>query len=178
MRESSASALGGVLAALSVSIMLLTYISPLMVYAAPAFAGLFILVIQVEAGRGWALGEYAAVGLLSLFLIADKEAAVFYLTLFGLYPIVRDVIETHVKPFVLRLLLKLLVVNCSMVLAFLLCLYVLGVSYEDLLEHGWVYVVVFILMMDVMMLVYDFLLGKLQALYVNRLRKKVRRLFK
>ena len=50
MRESSKAALGGIIAALSVSIMLLTYISPLLVYTVPVISGLLLLIIVTEIG--------------------------------------------------------------------------------------------------------------------------------
>lgn len=178
MRESSKSALGGVLAALSVSMMLLTYLSPFMVYASPAIAGLFVLILQYEAGRGWAFGEYAAVGLLSMILVADKEAAVFYVCLFGLYPILQDIINHYIRLRVLRILIKFVVVNASLLLSFVLCLFVFGVTYDDLFERGKVFVVLFLLGMDFLLFLYDFLVRRLQDVYVRKLRKKLLRLFK
>ncbi len=64
MRESSKAALGGIIAALSVSMMLLTYLSPLLVYTAPVLAGLLLLIIVNEIGYRWAIGTYAAIGML------------------------------------------------------------------------------------------------------------------
>ena len=90
MRESSKAALGGIVAALAVVVMLATYISPLLVYTAPPFAGLLLIFIIKEIGYSWAFGTYAAVSLLSVFVIADKESAVFFTFFFGFYPILRS----------------------------------------------------------------------------------------
>lgn len=178
MRESSKSALGGVLAALSVSIMLLTYLSPFMVYAAPAFAGLFVIIIYHEAGLGWAVGEYVSVSLLSLILIADKEAAVFYICLFGFYPVVSEVLDNTIRLKSVRWCLKILLVNCSILVSFLLCFFVFGVDYKELFANGTVFVFLFLLLMNGVLLVYDFLARRLRDLYLKKLQGKVRRLFK
>jgi len=87
MRESSKAALCGIVAALAVVIMMITYISPVLVYTAPPFAGLILLLIVNEVSFSRAVGTYFAVSLLSLFLIADKEAATFFTCFFGFYPI-------------------------------------------------------------------------------------------
>ena len=78
MRESSKAALGGIVSALAVIAMLVTYLSPLLVYTAPPLAGILLILIVNEIGYRWAFGTYVSISLLSVFLIADKESAVFY----------------------------------------------------------------------------------------------------
>ena len=60
MRESSKAALCGMVAALAVVIMMITYISPVLVYTAPPFAGLILLLIVNEVGFSRAVGTYFA----------------------------------------------------------------------------------------------------------------------
>ena len=73
--------------------MLITYFSPLLVYTAPPFAGILLIVIVNEIGYRWALGTYVAISLLSVFLIADKESAVYFTMFFGYYPILKLLME-------------------------------------------------------------------------------------
>ena len=79
---------------------------------------------------------------------------------------------------VLRILIKFVVVNASLLLSFVLCLFVFGVTYDDLFERGKVFVVLFLLGMDFLLFLYDFLVRRLQDIYVRKLRKKLLRLFK
>ena len=178
MKDSSKSALGGIIAALSVSIMLLTYLSPFLVYAAPAIAGLLLLVIHHEAGYGWAFGAYAAVSILSMILIADKEAALYYILLFGLYPLVGYFLDTKLRLKPVRIALKLLVFNASLAVTILLAAFVFHIDYSEFTEkNGWI-AVVFVVLMNVFFCIYDFLLRVLRSVYINRLHKKLAKLFK
>ena len=71
MRESSKAALCGIVAALAVVIMMITYISPVLVYTAPPFAGLILLLIVNEVSFSRAVGTYFAVSLLSFINITS-----------------------------------------------------------------------------------------------------------
>ena len=178
MRESSKAALGGIIAALSVSIMLLTYISPILVYTAPVFAGMFLLIVVEEIGYYWGVGTYAAVSLLSVFMIADKEAAVFYTVLFGYYPILREFICGRIKNRLLLFLIKLWVFNAALFAAISVCNYVFHIDYSEFSQGGKIMVAVYIAMMNAVLFLYDLLIAKFTLLYKNRLQKKIRKMFK
>ena len=178
MRDSSKSALGGIIAALSVSIMLLTYLSPFFVYTAPQFAGVTLLVIVAELGYKWAFGAYAAISLLSLFLIADKEAAVFYVMLFGYYPILRGLIEQKIRNTALRVIVKLLLFNAALLISVAVCNYVFMIDYGELMEEGWFILALYIVLMNIALFVYDHLLRICSDIYMRRLHKRIRGLFK
>lgn len=177
MRQSSKAALGGIISALSVVIMLCTYISPFLVYTAPAFAGILLMVIVKEAGYKWALGNYACVSLLSFFIIADKEAAVFYIMLFGNYPVLSMFLGDKIRNTAFRFLIKFTVFNASVLLAVFLCSYFFGISYDDLYNEGYVYLIVFAVLLNILMLIYDILIGRLIVLYVKKIQSKFRKLF-
>lgn len=178
MRESSKSALGGIIAALAVSIMLITYISPFLVYTAPPFAGILLVIIVVEIGYKWAIGTYAAIGLLSLFLIADKEAAVFFVMLFGYYPILREFIYSRLKNKVILAILKFFIFNFSLLVSVGISSYIFGIDYSEFSEDGMLFIILFIAAMNVILFLYDFLLAKVTLLYKKNIQKKIRGLFK
>ena len=178
MKESSKSALGGIIAALSVSIMLLTYISPFMVYAAPAFAGVLLLIIHEEAGTGWAFGTWAAVSILSMVLIADKESSLYYILIFGLYPLLEDFLRRKIRLLIVRVAVKLLIFNASLAVTIALASFVFHVDYSEFAEKaGWL-VITFLILMNVFFFIYDFLLRVLRRLYILKLHKKLLKLFK
>ena len=85
-RNSSKTALGGIVAALSVTMMFLTAVIPTLTYALPAAAGVLLIIVVIDVDKKWAFGVYAAVSLLSLLVLPDKEAAVMYVFFFGHYP--------------------------------------------------------------------------------------------
>lgn len=102
---------GAALAALSLIIMSLTAVFPTMQYALVALAGLLpsLMVISYKASDGWIL--YAAVSILSLILLPDKQGVLFYILLFGHYPMVKSLIEKNIRKVWLEWGIKLLVAN-------------------------------------------------------------------
>ena len=95
MKKSGRVALGGMMASLSLVVMLAAYF-PYVTYALPALAGCFLVIISIEINKKWAFVVYAAVGALS-FLVCEKEAAVLYIFFFGYYPILKAVFEQFHK---------------------------------------------------------------------------------
>lgn len=177
MRESSKASLCGVISALAVVIMLLTYLSPFLVYAAPAFSGLLLLIILNELGAKWATGTYFSISLISFFIISDKEAAVFFTMFFGLFPIVVYLIEKTRLHSVLKYLIKFILFNISCLLSLCICYFIFGIGFEDLYSESFIYNLVFILLMNVMFFSYDLLVQRLQVLYRLKFRKFIKKLF-
>ena len=98
MREQAKKiALGGVLGALSVVLMVLGGLVPVATYVCPMGCMLMECVILGLCGRriGWAW--YAAVAFLSVLLSPDKEAAALVLCL-GYYPMIRPWMEQRKLP--------------------------------------------------------------------------------
>ena len=93
MKQSSKTALGGILAALSLVLMFLFAIFPSATIAAPAVASILLIFAVLEMGKGWAFGIYVAVSLLAMLVVPTKEAAVLYVVFFGYYPILKALIE-------------------------------------------------------------------------------------
>ena len=92
-RNSAKTALGGIVAALSVTLMFLTSVIPTLTYALPAAAGILLVLMVVDVDKKWAFGVYATVSILSLLVLPDKEAAVMYVFFFGHYPILKAILE-------------------------------------------------------------------------------------
>ena len=86
-------ALGGIFSSLAVVSMLISYIVPTATYACPALAGVMLIPIVIEIGKGWALCAYTAVSLLSFFIIPDKELVLCFVFFFGFYPILLSLIH-------------------------------------------------------------------------------------
>ncbi len=177
MRESSKAALCGIVSALSVVVMLSTYISPFLVYTAPAFAGILLLLIYNEVGIKGSIATYVSICLLSLFVISDKESAVFFTMLFGYFPILSCYLNGRIKNGIVRLLIKISVFNFSCLISLVLCTFVIGISTESIFDEGLLYVILFVALLNVLFFVYDVLIGRLQILYLLKFQRKFRKMF-
>lgn len=71
--ESRKIALSGVFGSLAAVLMLMGGILPLATYVAPALAGILIVPVAIEFGIKTGYVLYAVIGLLSLFVVPDKE---------------------------------------------------------------------------------------------------------
>ena len=109
-RKSWTMAYCGMAAALCVALMLLGAVIPIAMFIAPALAGFLIATVCVECGRTMALTAYAAVSLLALLFVPDKEVALTFVFLLGYYPLAKPKFE-RIRPAVLRIVCKLLLCN-------------------------------------------------------------------
>lgn len=176
MKQSSKTAVCGMVAALSVVIMMLTVI-PVMTYSAPAFAGILLMVIVIEINKKWAFGVYVAVGILSLLLAADKEAAVMYVAFFGYYPIIKAILESKL-PKLLEWISKFLIFNVTMVASYFVLIRVFGLSMDDMNELGKYGPLILLVMGNVVFVVFDIAITRLATLYIYKWQKPFRKLFK
>ena len=91
--KSTQIALGGMFSALCVSLMFMTGLAPFATYAIPMLAGAMLIPVVVELGPKTAVMVYISVGIISIFVAADKEAAMMFLVFFGYYPILKQKLE-------------------------------------------------------------------------------------
>ena len=176
-RNTSKTALGGIVAALSVTLMFLTAVIPTLTYALPAAAGVLLIVMVIDVGKKWAFGVYAAVSILALLLLPDKEAAVMYVFFFGHYPILKAILEEKCRG-VLLWVCKFLLFNVSVVAAYLVILYVFQIPFEEMEKYGRFAVWGLLALGNVVFVVYDIALTRLVTVYMLKWRKAFRKLLK
>lgn len=172
-RQSAKIAFCGMMIALSVALMLSGGLIPIATYCAPMAAGLLLLPILLEYGKGTAWTAFAASALLFLILDADKEAAFFYLFL-GYYPIVKwELNRIQKKP--LRVAVKLALFTLATVLMYALMGLLMGMNavMAEFYEMGTVMLAVFIVVFNVCMLLYDRVIAPIAVLYVKKLRPRL-----
>ena len=177
MRESSKAALSGIISALAVVVLLSTYISPFLVYTAPAFAGLLLLLILSEIGYKWALGSFFTISVLSLFLISDKEASVFFTMFFGYFPILSYFLSKKIKSGIIKIIIKFALFNISCILSYFLCIFIFGLPAEEITGEGIGYTIFLLISMNILFFLYDILSHRLLELYEKKFRKRFRKLF-
>lgn len=177
MKQSSKTALGGIVSALSVTLMLLTAVIPFMTYALPLLAGALLILMVIEINKRWAFIVYVAVSLLAVLVVPDKEAAVFYIAFFGYYPIIKAPLEKHL-PNVAEWIVKFLIFNASVVAGYLVSTYALGIPFDDMGDMGKYGVAVLLVLANAVFLAYDIMLTKFITLYLKKFRKSFRKIFK
>lgn len=162
----------GIIAALGLVLMLLTSLVPVGTYAFPCFAGIFIAAVVIEYGWKWGLGVYAVVTVLSLFLAGDKEAVLYFIALFGYYPILKAVFEKHIKNKIILYVLKFAVFNIAAIASFFAAAFLLSISPEEYTLFGVYMPLAFLAFGNVFFLIYDFAVTVFVGQYVVRLRNK------
>ena len=165
-RKSWAMAYCGMAAALCVALMLLGAVIPIAMFIAPALAGFLIATVCVECGRTMALTAYAAVSLLALLFVPDKEVALIFVFLLGYYPLAKPRFD-RIRPAVLRCVCKLLLCNAAVLAMYglLLVLIPAGSISQELRATAWIVTLSTLAMGNVAFLLYDRALHNLLMLY-------------
>ena len=177
LKQTSKIALSAVLSALSVALLALISVIPTLELALPAIAGAFTAVIVIEINKRWALAVWAAVSVLSLLVVPNKEVAVLYTVFFGYYPVLKAMLESKLSRW-LEYILKLLTFNVVLFLAYFFMTKLMNVEIEELETFGLWAIPLLLLFASAAFLLYDYALTKLISLYRFKLSKKLRKLLK
>ncbi|MBQ7047086.1 MAG: hypothetical protein IJN85_05040 [Oscillospiraceae bacterium] len=177
MKQTSKIALSAVISALSVALMALISVIPTLELALPAIAGAFTAVIIIEMNRKWAAAVWISVSVLSLLIVPNKEVAILYAAFFGIYPVLKSVLESK-TPKWLEYLIKLLSFNVVIFLAYFLMMKLMNLEIEELETFGNLAIPLLLGAASVVFLLYDYAMTKLITLYNIRLRKKLRKILK
>ena len=165
-------ALCGVLAALAVVLLCLGAVIPAAMLCAPILAMAVLLPVLEELGPKAAGTAYAAVAILALLLVPDRETAFVYL-FFGWYPILRPKIAAlPSRP--LRLLARLAVCNIAALVLYGLVLRLMGLTAE-LLESVWYFNAALLAAGNVVFLLTDSTLARLTNIWHWKLKKHLYR---
>lgn len=148
-------ALGGMLAATALVIMCMGGLIPIATYVCPILCCMTQFIVLRYCGRRLAWVWFAVVSMLSLLLAPDKEAAMVFLAI-GYYPLIKQRIEKTRIPS----LLKLLFFNVSILLIYMVMLYLFGMHEitEENMELGMIGLVIILLLGNVTFYLLDRLL--------------------
>ncbi|MBR4450375.1 MAG: hypothetical protein IKS39_00890 [Clostridia bacterium] len=177
MKQSSKCAIGGIVAALSLVLMISVAVVPFLTYALPAVAGAMMVFAVMEINKKWAFGIYVTVAILGIFLVPDKEVAVMYLAFFGYYPILKALIESKCRG-VIEWALKLLSFLVTMVVSYYLMIKFMGVTIDETETWGRWAIPILLGMGTFAFIIYDIALSKLVYIYNLKWRKHFKRYFK
>lgn len=175
MKNSKVIAYSGVATALSVVMLFLGSIFWVLGYTMPLVASLVMIILLDSISQKSALLTFVSTSIISFILLNDKECVLLYVLFFGYYPLIRDKIN-DIKPKFLSYLLKFVTFNAAMVLTQILCVYVFGIPFDDMLGKWGI--VVFALCLNLVFVVFDKLYTLLLRLYRIKLKKKVEKYIK
>lgn len=165
-------ALGGMVAALCIVLMMLTGLLPMAEFALPALAGVLLIMLVVEISPRWAFLVYLAVAILSLLLAPSKDSAVFFTAFLGWYPIAKSKLENIKKP-VLEWVWKVLIFNISIGAGLAAAVYLFRLSdYVEILQGSVWMLVLGWLFLNAVFVIYDIALTRLITAYIKWFRPK------
>ena len=164
----------GILTALSVTALVLSGFLGVMTYAAPMVIGGLLIVPVKEYGTKTAFTMFAAVSLLGVMLVTDKELAFFYMMMFGHYPIIQTYIN-RLRLRVVRGIIKGAVFNGCSVLAIWLASVVTGIPIFDTDSPVWIMVLFYFVVGNFAFVFYDHALVEFYTLYDIKIRVFLRK---
>lgn len=167
-------ALGGVLTALAVVLLLLTA-SPVATVALAAVAGLTGIPLVIELNKRAALLQYAAVAVLALLLVPAWEGKALYIGFFGYYAVVKAALEGRRLPRAAEWACKGAVFAAALTAGGVLAVTAAGIPLPSLHPAAWAGVALAAVAVFVL---YDIGLTRLISGYVRSLHPTVRRLFR
>lgn len=161
--------LPAILAGIGLLLLYLSALVPSGRWAVVAVAGLLTAMAVIVTGLWGGVACYAATGLLGLLLVPDRLNVLLYLLFFGIYPVVKSLLE-RIRPHWLGFWGKLAFFN-GVLTVFLLAFSALFLPAlpETLTGHVWL----LYLAGNVAFVVYDFGFTKLISFYGERLSKAV-----
>ncbi len=167
MNQTKQIALGGVLAALAVVILLLGGIIPIGTYLAPMLASLPLLVLSEALSKSLCLGWYAVTAILGATLCPDKETA-FVFVFLGWYPLAKPALDR--LPKLPRMGAKLLLFNlaAAALYALLILVFRLEALAREARATGLPMLLLLLALGNLCFFLYDLLLKRLSLLYRGR----------
>ena len=163
----------GIVTALASVFMFMSLI-PSFAYVVPAFSGIVIWTVSEHMNVKWAYMCYAATALLSLMLIPEPEANLFFIFFFGYYPTLCILLD-KIKNKAVRFIVKLVIFNAAVVTAYNFLLLIIPV--EEALEGmeflGELAVYVFWGVGNVAFIIYDPCLRTIKEAYIKLIKPKV-----
>jgi hypothetical protein len=171
--KSSKIAFSGIISALSLVLMILTFI-PNLTYSLPAIAGALLVAIVIEVGIKYAFLSYFVISLLSFFLATNKFSVLLFVLFFGYYPILKAIIEKN-KNNIIILILKLLNFNIAFLIIYKLAISILSLENNILINNlkGWIGLGI-ILIANIVFYLYDLAIDNVVGFYLNKLRKHIK----
>lgn len=175
LKQTSRITLSAIMASLATAFMMLSFF-PYFVYAIPALAGLFIMVVVIEIDKKWALMAYIVSAFL-VFMFADPESRFLYVFFFGYYPIAKALLEMMHKP-VLEWPIKFLIFNASVISVYLIFSSFFSFSMDEFGEFGKYGAYILLGLGNIVFVFYDIAVSRFSMFYMAVLHPKIKKIMK
>ena len=153
-----------ILSALSLILVYVGALAPTGSWGIVALAGLFPAAAVISAGLGAGFLSWACVTVLAFLMVPDKFCVLLYGILFGLYPMLKSLIE-GLRRIPLEIILKLLFFNVSFTVVYFTMKAAVLASLPSALSQAWA----LYLAGNVIFLLYDFGFSKVISAYITRI---------
>ena len=172
-KKSAQVALGGIATGMCIALMFATGMIPFSYYALPALAGLVLIAVREENGLSTALIVFAAVSLLSVFVVPIKEAALLFIAFFGYYPILQESFA-KIRPRALSWVVRFVIFNAAVAAAYWVIVHVFGITeiLEEFGNFGKYSVLVLLAFANVFFVIYDGAVRNITLAYRNWFRPR------
>ncbi len=180
MRETKKLTLSAATVAIGTLFMVLGAVFEILDLSAAVLASLLVVFIYVELGSPYTWLVWLSTSLLTFICYSGSLMWLVYLTLFGIYPILKGYIER--LPRVLWLIPKLVFLNAMIALLALFAETLTGISFfgdlnSTLLPAEWLVALLWVAM-NVAFLLYDRLIVVMLSFYGLRIRPRIKNLLK
>lgn len=157
-------AYGGILLALNIILLLLVNIIPINTLFLLGLSSLPIAIVIMEYGPKAGIIFYTGSVLLSFIIMANKAQWVIYIFTFGIYGLVKYIIENN-RSFIQEYILKFLAANILIIFVYII-----------LKEFVYIPINIFtILVFEIAFIVYDFVYSQFIDFYNDKLRRLIKR---
>ncbi len=157
----------GILTALAAVFMILVPVLPVLMYCCPLLSGMCVAIAAKEYGARYAVLVYTAASIVSILLVADKEAVSVFVLLMGAYPILSYVLKK--LSFGVRISIKLVYINVAAMLYYFICVLILGIPEDSFGSLPFIMLAA----ANLIMLMYDRAIESVVTVYEKRFRKKI-----
>ncbi len=173
MKKAKKTAFSGIMAALSVVILLLGSILDVLDMSVAAIASFVTALVFIELRGNYPWLVYTVTAALSLILLPNKFGVLLYICFFGYYPMLKFLFDSKLKLAPVRMLCKFAVFLIGM--ASMVLLYVKLFSGVVFADTGKNIVVLTAVLCAATFFVYDLALGKLIIIYELKWRKYIQK---
>ncbi len=164
-------AFAAILSALGAVMLLIGVLIPTLDLTACALASLVVMIALIELGFGYGAMTYTVTAVLAFLIGGIGQISIYYLLLFGLYPIIKILAEKLPKAW--QWVLKFGFCNVMFCVVLLLLHFL---DFFAAITFGKWYFAVLILVGNAIFLLYDIALSRLSAVYFARLHDRFPRL--
>ncbi len=170
MKKTKRIAVGAILSALGVVILLLGSIISVLDLTSVALASLLIIIAVIEVGGAYPYLIWLVTAALALIIVPDKFGALLYLLFGGVYPIFKAMFER--LHYAVSWVLKLSFFNLSLTLFILLCNYIFKLP-----DTSMGYTIPVYALCNLTFILYDIAVTKLITFYLIKFRKIISKTF-